>query len=405
MREEISDKDNRMRVLLIDVNCKRGSTGKIVYDLYNRLHQTGNIAAIGYGRGPLIRGERIVKISFRWEVFLHAFLTRVTGMTGCFSYFATRKLIRLIDKIQPDVVHLHEIHGYYINIIPLINYLKYKDIKTVWTFHCEFMYTGKCGHAYDCEKWKTGCGFCGAKKEYPASLFFDFTAIMYRQKQELFKDFHNLTIVTPSLWLAERVRESFLLDKRMIVIHNGVDTEIFRPCPGEPLRRSMGIKPGCKVILSVAPDIMADRKGGKYILDLAKRLSDDEIYFILIGGKAEKRGNVSVLNRIEDQKKLAEYYSMADLFLICSQKETFSMTCAEALCCGTPVAGFCCGAPEMVFKEPYAAFVEYGDLDSLEKLVKVRLKGPDIGTECSKYARKEFSKEREFQEYLKVYLK
>ena len=138
-----------MRVLLLDVNCKYSSTGKIVYDLYTQLRRNGHEAAIGYGRGTLVREEYIYRFSPQWEVYIHALLTRITGYTGRYSPIATRRLIRIIKKFQPDVVHLNDMHGYFVNIIPLVEYLKKSKIKTVCTFPCEFMYTGTCGHSYE----------------------------------------------------------------------------------------------------------------------------------------------------------------------------------------------------------------------------------------------------------------
>ena len=219
-----------MKVLLIDVNCKHSSTGKIVYDLYAALNRQGHTAAVCYGRGPLVKEPDIFKFGLDAETWLHALLTRITGLTGYFSPISTMRLLRFIKRFQPDVVHIHELHAYFVNIGPVMRYLKAHNIKTVWTFHCEFMYTGKCGHANDCEKWKTQCGPCPQLHEYPKSLFFDFTKKMFEDKKKWFTGFDNLTIVTPSQWLANRVKQSFLKVKNIQVIRNGVDTaNIFYP--------------------------------------------------------------------------------------------------------------------------------------------------------------------------------
>ncbi len=198
-----------MKVLLIDVNCKKSSTGKIVYDLYQRLKDNGHEVAICYGRGDIVEGDNIFKFGIDLETNIHAGLARLIGLNGYFSPISTNRLIGFIDEFNPDVVHIHELHAYFVNFKPLLSYLERKKVKVIWTFHCEYMYTGKCGHAYECEHWKSECGQCPAIKEYPKSLFFDFTKKMFQDKKSSLLNM-DFTIVTPSNWLAERVKMSFL---------------------------------------------------------------------------------------------------------------------------------------------------------------------------------------------------
>lgn len=395
-----------MKVLLIDVNCKHSSTGKIVYDLYTNLNQHGHTAAICYGRGPLVKGTWIYRFSSIIESYLHALLTRITGLTGIYSPFATFKLIKFIKKFKPDVIHIHELHAYFVNIAPLINYLKKENIKTIWTFHCEFMYTGKCGYTYECEKWKSECYSCPQVKEYPKSLFFDFTKKMFNDKKELFMGFNNLTIVTPSKWLADRVRQSFLKEKEIIVIHNGIDTKnIFYPRNYEHIKLKHNLTDE-KLVLAVAPNLMDERKGGKWVLKLAKRFQGEKVKFILIGIDDLAQGfddNVIALDRTSNQVELAEYYSIADVFIICSEKETFSLTCAEAICCGTPIRGFKSGAPETIFTGEYANFITYGDLNTLEIEVRNILQNSLSKDDCSQYGVKNYSLDVMYKEYFKLY--
>lgn len=398
-----------MRVLLIDVNCKYSSTGKIVYDLYTGLNKSGHTAAVCYGRGPLISEPNIYKFSSDIEVYAHAFLTRLTGLTGSYSYFATRKLLKLIDKFKPDVVHIHELHAYFVNLTPVINYLKKNKIKVVWTFHCEFMYTGKCGYAYECEGWKNECGHCPQVKEYPSSLLFDFTNKMFKEKKSLFDSFDNLTIVTPSKWLADRVKQSFLGNRDIQIIHNGIDTEIiFYPRQFEHLKLKHNISDE-KIVLAVAPDLMSERKGGKWVLELSKRFKDKKIKFILIGidDLSEKTNdNVIIIGKTENQHELAEYYSMADLFVICSKRENFPTTCIEALSCGTNVIGFDEGGTRETAPEGYGIFVPYGDVDELEKTVRlifsglIQLKSKE---ECAQFGREKYSKIEMMENYRSIY--
>lgn len=358
-----------MKILLIDVNCKNSSTGNIVYNLYSHINSLGDEAAVCYGRGPKIKENNIYKFGLDWETYLHAFLTRITGFTGCFSFFSTRRLISYIKEFKPDVVHIHELHAYFVNIKPLINYLKRNHIKTVMTLHCEFAYTGKCGHSVECEQWKKECKKCPHLKDYVSTMWFDHTNYMFRQKKELYKDFKELVVVTPSEWMSERVQESILGDKRIITIHNGVDGDVFYQRKTEVFRNKLGIKEDEKVVISVAPHIMSEEKGGLFILKLAKELQDEKIRFIMIGVDDVRQNcekNVTMLGVIKDKELLAMYYSVADIFVLCSKKETFSMTCAESIMCGTPVLGFKCGAPEKIFPKECARFVEYGDIVQLK---------------------------------------
>lgn len=282
------DRDGKKkRILIIDVNCKNSSTGKIVYDLFRNLRADGREAAVCYGRGPLVEEEGIFKFGLDWETNLHALLARVTGYNGYFSPLSTRRLIQAIEKFQPDLVHIHELHAYFVNLKPLLRYLKSKNIPVVWTYHCEYMYTGKCGYAYDCPRFQTGCGSCPDIGEYPKSLFFDRTASMFRMKQQLQKDM-DIRIVTPSQWLADRVKLSFLKDKPTRVIHNGINTDIFHPVDASALRAELGIPEGAKVVLALAPDIMMERKGGKWVLALAERLKNENFFFVLVGDTSQK---------------------------------------------------------------------------------------------------------------------
>lgn len=282
---KVYDREGRKeRVLLIDVNCKFSSTGKIVYNLFKGLNEDGREAAICYGRGDEIHEEGIYKFGLDWETNIHAGLARITGYNGCFSPLSTKRLIAYIEKFQPDVIHIHELHAYFVNIKPLLEYIKKRKIKVVWTFHCEYMYTGKCGYTYDCKKYMSGCDNCPAIKEYPKSILFDKTKQMYLIKKKLLEDM-DVEIITPSKWLADRVKLSFLKDKKIRVIHNGIDINIFHPMNVDDLKKQLNISPKDKVVIAIAPDIMIERKGGKQVLKLAKSMIDQSVVFVLVGAK------------------------------------------------------------------------------------------------------------------------
>lgn len=396
-----------MRVLLIDVNCNSGSTGKIVYDLYQGLRADGHEAAICYGRGKLVKGENIFKFGLDWETYIHAGLARITGLNGYFSPFSTRRLIHFIEEFKPDVVHIHELHAYFVNHQPLLNYLKRKKIKIIWTFHCEYMYTGKCGHAFDCDKWKTECKNCTAVHSYPKSLFFDFTKTMFREKKKLLEDM-DVTVIAPSDWLAKRIEMSFLKNKKIVVIHNGVEAKkIFYPREQKDiikLKKNYGLS-NKKIVLSVAPNIMNDSKGGKKILEISKSFIGKPVHFVLVGTNENKTigDNVTLIKRTSNQDELALWYSSADVFLICSTKETFSMTCAEAIACGTSVIGFKAGAPETVFQQPCAHFFEWSDINSLLDAIWKQEKTPNTIQVLRNEALKLYDNDIMYKSYIKVY--
>jgi glycosyltransferase involved in cell wall biosynthesis len=342
-------------------------------------------------------------------MYIHALLTRITGLTGIYSPRATRKLINYIRHFNPDIVHIHDPKTYYMNIGPLVEYLKQKHIKTIWTFHSEFMYTGKCGYAYDCEKWKLECGNCPKLNDYPRSLFFDFTRKMLKEKRKMLGDFEKLVIVAPSKWLADRSKQSFLKYKQTCVIHNGIDVQnVFHPTDASHIIAKYGLGEK-KIVLAVAPDLMEKRKGGRWVIELAKKMKEDKAVFILIGIKdlSEKFDeNIIPIGRTENQKELAAFYSLANAFLICSEKENFPTTCLEALSCGTPVIGFDAGGTKETAPEGYGIFVPYGDVNQLVDVVRLALQGKanlKSKQDCADFGLEHYSKMVMCSKYLNLY--
>lgn len=397
-----------MKIAQVDVNYNFSSTGKIVADLVDGLGDLGHSTMAYFGRGPDYKNDNVYRISSRAEVLLHALGTRVSGLTGGFSPLSTRRLIEHLERFVPDVVHLHDLHGYYVSIRPVVDYLKAKRIPTVWTFHSEFMYTGKCGHAFDCEKWKTECNNCPDLSGYPKSWFFDFTTRMFREKRSLFADFERMHLVAPSEWLAERMRESIIRQMPISVVPNGLDVATFCRCDTKELRSSLGLT-NEYVVLSVGADLLSELKGGRWVLELARRNPNAGIVFLMVGVEQVPRQippNVRMIPRIFDQSLLAEYYSLADVLLLTSTKETFSMVSAESLACGTPVIGFDSGAPKEVALPGFGEFVPYSDLEALESLL-LRVKSGEArlmsSTACEQFARDRYSKDAMVYAYESIY--
>jgi putative colanic acid biosynthesis glycosyltransferase len=396
-----------MRILQVDVNYGQSSTGKIVQTLHREHRARGHESWVRYGRGPEVEEDFVRRIANPAEVHAHAALTRITGLTGAYSPLATRALIHDIESIQPDVVHLHELHGYYINYIEIVRHLRSKAIPVVWTFHCEFMYTGKCGHAHDCERWMAHCGRCPQKGVYPASLTFDFTSQMLAQKRAALSGWKQLVICCPSQWLADRVRRSFLGDLAIERVFNGINTEgAFYPRPSEDVRSRLGLGTS-RVLLAVASNLADPAKGGDWMLKLSERMRDVPIKLVLVGlDEPIELPNVIAMPAVSDQNTLAELYSVADLLVLPSRRETFSLVCAEALACGTPVVGFSSGAPAEVAPAGYGIFVPHGDLDGLEHVIRQELFGlPTLYSreQCRQFAVERYSDTIMSESYLDVY--
>lgn len=392
-----------MRVLLIDVNCKCSSTGNIVYSLYEALRSNGHEAAICYGRGDVIDEPGIYKFGLDWETKMHAGLARITGLNGYFSPLSTKRLIKFIDDFKPELIHIHELHAYFVNLVPLLEHIKAKGIKVVWTFHCEYMYTGKCGHAYDCKNYLKGCGNCSAIRDYPKSLMFDRTKKMFADKKRLLDDW-DFTIITPSQWLKDRVKTSFLAEKDTDVIHNGIDVSVFFPREISGLAKENGLTDK-RVVLSVAPNIMDEKKGGERILELSQIPQMRNFQFVLVGADEDSRPyeNVLVLKRTKDQDELAQWYSLADVFLICSKRENFPTTCLEAFCCGTPVVGINEGGTAETVPVPYGCFVSDDSVSALAEAIQKQIAANFDALDIAQTGQLRYSNASMNENYLALY--
>lgn len=346
-----------MKVLQVNCVYKKGSTGKITYDIHTELRKRGIKSVVCYGRGEKVIEPGVYKTCGEFYSKMNHAISRLTGVIygGCF--FSTKKLISIIQKEKPDVVHLQCINGYFVNIYRLLNWLKANRIRTVMTLHAEFMYTGGCGHSIDCNQWSTrqGCGHsidCPRWRAETKSLFFDRTGTMWKRMKEAFEGFDEdkLVVASVSPWLEARAKQSpILADKSHCVVMNGVDHEkVFFPRDTEELRKKHGLTDE-KIIFHATAEFVNDPnhlKGGYYVLRLAKKLQNEHVKIFVAGDydtSIVAPENVVFLGRIMDQNRLAEYYSMADVTLLTSKKETFSMIVAESLCCGTPVVGFKAG--------------------------------------------------------------
>jgi glycosyltransferase involved in cell wall biosynthesis len=365
-------------VLQINTVCGVGSVGRIVRQIHEALREKGHESYIAYGRKPL-GCDGAIRIGGDFDVYFHVFLTRVFDLHGFGSKKATKKFLKIVEEINPDIIHLHNIHGYYLNIEVLFDFLKSFDKPVVWTLHDCWAFTGHCSYfTYaKCERWKTGCYSCPEKKSYPRSVIFDNSKSNYARKKKAFAGVKNMTLVTPSQWLAGLVKESFLGDYPVQVIPNGIDTEVFKPTPSD-FKKRYGLD-GKFLILGVA-NVWERRKGFDYFLDLSKYLSDDEI--IVLVGLSDERiknlpNNIIGIKRTNSAKELAEIYTAADVFFNPTLEDNYPTVNLEAQACGTYVITFDSGgAKETIISKESGVAIKPCNAEDIMNLIRVlRSKG------------------------------
>lgn len=401
-----------MKVLQINCVYRKGSTGKIVHNIHEELMQQNIESIVCYGRGERVAENNVYKVCSEIYAKLNNLRSRMTGIMygGCF--ISTCNLISIIKKENPDIVHLHCINGFFVNIYQLVKWLKNNNIKTVLTLHAEFMYTGGCSYALECEKWHEGCVKCPRLKRETKSLLFDRTHTMWKRMKKAFEGFEeNLTVVSVSPWLMQRVKQSKILgNKRHSVILNGLDIDKYRLYNTNELRKKHDIR-NKKILFHVTPYFCNEPnhiKGGYYILQLAELMKSENIV-IVVAGKYDSTltvpSHMIMLGEISDQQELAKYYSMADVTILTSKQETFSMVAVESLCCGTPVVGFKAGAPEQITIPEYCDFVEYGNLEKLKSAIDKWLNVGVLKEEICAITTRKYTKEKMVTEYLELYSK
>ena len=392
-----------MVVVQINLSCTWGSTGKICDSVSRLLSEKGieNYVFYTYGDNPEMRGNYVKYGNFAYQK-LQALKSRVMGNYGFNSGLATRWLIDQLNKVKPDVVHVHNVHGHDCNFEMLFNYLRKMRIKVFYTFHDCWAFTGYCPHytMAKCGKWESGCSDCVLRREY--SWFFDKSAENFARKERALKG-QDLTVITPSEWLADQVRRSFLRDYPIRVINNGIDLEDFKPSESN-FKAKYGID-NKRIVLGVSFG-WSERKGIDVFSYLAKVLSDD-YRIVLVGTDSQTDkllpDNVVSIHRTHDRRELAQIYSAADVFVNPTREENYPTVNMEALACGTPVLTFRTGGSAEMIDDTCGAVVECDDIEALEKeIVRICEAKPYSQKACIKKA-EEFDKNERFKEYLKLY--
>lgn len=384
-----------------------GSTGRIMFQIAEKVVEQGgeSITACSYTKPRGITFPRnYYPIGNALGKIMHIKLAELTGRHGCYSKRATRKLIDKISKENPDVIHIHNIHGWFINIPMLFNFFEVCGKPIVWTLHDCWSFTGHCPFytLSGCNKWQSGCFECPRYREYPMS-YIDDSKFQYNLKKNVFTKLQNLTIVTPSLWLAGEVKKSFLSKYKTVVINNGIDTTVFKPTEST-FEEEYGISNKI-ILLGVAFD-WGERKGVQFFERLAEDL-DDRYQIVLVGLKDRQAHNmpenVISIESTQSQSALAEIYSAADVLINPTLEDNFPTVNIEALACGTPVVTFKTGGSPEALNDSCGWVIPYGDYTALKYVVQnINKKTKEMIDQCVEIGKK-YEKEDKYMEYIKLF--
>lgn len=395
------------KLVQINSTLNSGSTGRIAEQISLLAEQNGWNCFLAHGGRYLNKSKvKTIQISSKMDNLIHAAKGEFLGMHGFGSTYSTKRFIKLLEEIKPDIVHLHNIHGYYVNVEILFSYLAVKNIRIVWTLHDCWSFTGHCTHfeKQGCNKWKTKCHDCPLLMAQYKSRIFDRTTKNFQIKRELYSNLKHLTIVPVSNWLSGLVSQSILGNKNVRVINNGVDLNIFNICKSN-IRKKLGISNYKKIILGISSDF-GPEKGKKEFIEFAKKTN---FQIIMVGlSNADRKGlpdNIICISRTNSQKELAEYYTAADIFLNPTYNDTFPTTNIEALACGTPVITYRSGGSPEIIDASTGIVVERGDIRAMSEAIDEMLnRGKDYySTACRKRAEKFYNKDERFMDYINLY--
>ncbi len=397
-----------MRVMFINSVVDYGSTGKIVRELAEGLKEQGHEVLIAYGRHDAKKDEDTFNISNKWSTYYHVLMTRLFGRHGLHSSKETKKLIEKIDEFKPEIIHLHNVHGYYLNVPMLFDHLSKQDIKIYWTLHDAWSFSGSSAYFdyHGCKEWNNGCVVCESFKDYPEVKLFPNQKRNFAWKEKSFTSVKDLTIISPSDWLSDMARTTFLNKYPVLTINNGIDLDTFRV--KSTVNYNNEKLDGKFVILGLA-SVWERRKGLDYFLELSNKLSSDEI-IVLVGLEKSQIDNlphnIVGIERTKNVEELVDIYNRADVFLNPTLEDNFPTTNLESLACGTPVITFDTGGSPEAIDEKTGIVCEEKSLDSiLMALQNIRQSSIDFENECSSRAQRLYSKELSSQKYIDLFLK
>ncbi len=394
-----------MKIAQINI-AHYGSTGKIMLQIADlaraRGHETKTYSR-GWKSQTPPHPEHAFVGSFVENALHHVFAT-MTGKNECYSRRGTKKLIKALENFSPDVLHLHNLHGWFLHLPTLFDYVKKSGVRVVWTLHDCWAFTGHCPYfdMVGCEKWKTGCYACSQYKDYPANRV-DSSQSSYVRKKAWFSGVKDMTIVTPSKWLAGLVKQSFLKEYPVEVIHNGIDLSVFQPTESD-FRKKYGLED--KFVLLCVAFVWGERKGIDVLTELAKRLNSK--YKIVLVGTNEEMDKtlpkeILSIHKTQNQSELAEIYTAVDVFVNPTREDNFPTVNIESLACGTPIVTFDTGGSPEILDETCGVVVNKNAVDDMQRAIeRICKEKPFSEAACVKRAA-QFNKNEKFAEYVALY--
>lgn len=397
-----------MNVLQINTVINSGSTGRIAEEIGLKILQEGGESYIAYGRDRNTTSRsQSVKIGSKIDFYFHALLTRIFDLHGFGSKLATKKFIKTIESLNLDLIHIHNIHGYYLHIETLFNYLNKCNLPVVWTLHDCWSFTGHCTHYefVDCNKWKAKCFKCPQKSAYPTSLLFDNSKFNYKKKKEVFRKCEKLNIVPVSKWLNDELNFSFLADKPKFQIYNGIDLKKFKKTSSVP-KTDYDLN-NREVVLGVA-SVWTNRKGFYDFIELRKLLPK-EFLIVMIGvTKHQKRllgDGILGIERTESIDELVKWYSYSKVLFNPTLEDTYPTVNLESIACGTPVVTYNTGGSPESISSLTGCVIEKGNLADVVKAIYylLSLENEQSSKDCRVHAVSYFDNEDKFQKYIQLY--
>lgn len=397
-----------MKTILEINSINYSSTGNITLNIAKTARKEGYkvYTSCKYSRvGAKFQYEDQIYIGSRLERVVCEELAYITGLKDHFNIIGTYKFLKKIDEIKPDLIHLHSLTDTYINLNMLFKYIRKHKIPVVWTFHDAWAMTGQCFvfETIGCRKWIEGCGHCPQLHEKPASLFLDNTRYLWRKKKKMFTSIPNMTIVTPSNWLKDLVKQSFFKDYPVKVINNGINLDLFKPEESD-FREKHNIQ-NSFIILGVAAR-WPMRKGLDVFIRLAKELPD-KFKIVMVGTNDETDKllpeNILSIHKTFNQQQLVEIYTAADLFITPTREDNFPTVNIEALACGTPVLTYRTGGSPEIINEKCGSVVEKNDYEAFKnEIIRIEKERPYSKQDCIDRA-KEFDMNKKFSEYTELF--
>lgn len=405
LRIEILIFGRKMRVLIINEVCGTGSTGRICSDLAFELNKQGHEVKIAYGRHGYVPEnckKYAIRIGTIVDVLFHVLLARLFDKAGFGSMRATRCFIQWVKEYNPDVIHLHNLHGYYINVEQLFHYLKESNKKILWTLHDCWAFTGHSAacDAIECRKWIEGCENCPQKNIYPKS-WVDCSRKNWKRKKALFSGVKNMEIITPSEWLLEEVKKSFLGNYNTSVIHNGIDTDIFKKTNNN-YRKKLNLNDHDVVILAVAT-VWNDFKGYKDYIKLSLLL-DKQFKIVLVGGmtRAQEKqlpDRIIHIKKTYDIYEMVQLYNIADLYLNLTYCDTYPTVDLEAIACRVPLVTYRVGGSAEIAERFGGVSVARGNVQKIVQLLNKKSPFQGYTGDLS-----ELEKKHSIKKYIKKYM-